>query len=208
MGIIATSKGGDFEQVPDGSFIARCYKMIDVGTQPAFKIDDKPQHKVFIYWELLEDEDGEAVRMKDGRPFSVQKQYTLSIHPKSNLRQDIDKWRGIPFTDEEAEAFDITKLLSAPCRIQVVREEKNGKTYTNVASVIFTKKKPEGVNETSWWSVSEPDMDAFEKLPDWVKEKVEASEEWNKAPRQDEVAEVDESEPINLDDMPAEFLKD
>lgn len=205
MGIIATSKGGDFEQTPAGSYIARCYKMHDVGTQPGYNVDDSPSRKVYIHWELLEDEDGEAIRMKDGQPFSVQKQYTLSIHPKSNLRKDIDTWRGIPFKDEEAEAFDITQLLDKYCRIQVVHKDgTNGKVYANVASVGFTKKKPEGVNEASWWSVSQPDMDAFEKLPDWIKQKVEASEEWT---GKDKIAEVNDDEPVNLDDVPPEFLK-
>lgn len=178
MGIIAKSNGGDFELTPNGSFIGRCYKMIDIGTQPGFTDQDKPQRKVFIYWELLEDEDGEPVLMKDNRPFSVSKKYTLSINPKATLRKDLDAWRGIAFKDDEAEAFDITKLLDTYCRIQVTHEEVNGKTYANVSSIGFTKKKPEPINDSSWWSVEEPDIDAFDKLPDWIKEKIEQSPEW------------------------------
>lgn len=189
MGIIATGNGGDFEQIPAGSFIARCYKMHDIGTQ--IQKDGKKIHKVWIYFEILselvrtETEDGEVIkmqeiRMNDGRPFSIQKQYTLSIHPKSNLGQDINKWRGVAFGKEELEAFDITKLLGAWCRLDIVHNDgENGKVYANIDAIKYTQKKPEGVNQTSWWSVSDPDMEAFEDLPDWIKEKIMLSEEWH-----------------------------
>jgi hypothetical protein len=207
MGIIAKSNGGDFELTPNGSFIGRCYRMIDIGTQPGFTDQDKPQRKVYIYWELLEDEDGEPVTMKDNRPFSVNKKYTLSINPKANLRKDLDAWRGIAFKDDEAEAFDITKLLGTYCRIQVVHEDSNGKTYANVSSIGYTKKKPEGVNDTSWWSVEEPDMEVFEKMPDYFKEKIEQSPEFRAQQMAikgvSSVEGFDKDEPINLDDLPA-----
>lgn len=203
MGIIAKSNGGDFELTPNGSFIGRCYRMIDIGTQPGFTDQDKAQRKVHIYWELLEDEDGEPVTMKDGRPFSVSKKYTLSINPKANLRKDLDAWRGIAFKDEEAEAFDITKLLGTYCRIQVVHEDSNGKTYANVSSIGFTKKKPQGVNEASWWSVEEPDYAAFEKMPDYLKEKIQQSPEWKAQQLMgSQEASSFADEPINLDDIP------
>lgn len=214
MGIIAKANGGDFEQVPAGSYIARCYKMVDVGTQEVvWNNDTKYQRQVYIYWELLVDEDDAPIRMKDDRPFGVSNRYTLSVHPKANLRQHIDAWRGRPFTDEEAEAFDITNLLGTYCRLQVANTEKNGKTYTNVQTVAFTKKKPEGVNPVSWWSVEEPDMDALEKMPEWLRDKINASEEMiirNNAkgvtPEVDlsdeDMKKIDGDEPINLADIP------
>lgn len=203
MGIIAKSNGGDFELTPMGSYVARCYRMIDIGTQPGFTDADKPQRKVWIYWELLEDEDGEPVRMKDERPFSVSEKYTLSISPKANLRKALDAWRGIAFTEDEAEAFDITKLLGTYCRVQVVHNESGGKTYANVGSVGFTKKKPEGINETSWWSVEDPDMEMFEKFPDWLKEKIQQSHEWREKQFEEDKQNTDiGDEPINLDDIP------
>jgi hypothetical protein len=218
MGIIATGNTGDFEQLPAGSFIARCYKMHDIGTQTMK--DGKKSRKVWIYFEILselvrtETEDGEVIkmqdiRMNDGRPFSIQQQYTLSVHPKSNLGQDINKWRGTPFTKEELESFDITKLLGAWCRLDIVHNdsEDGTKTYANIEAIKYTTKKPAGVNPTSWWSVSEPDVDAFEDLPDWIKKKVEASEEWKKRRMDQDIVQVakekfpDGEEPVNIDDM-------
>lgn len=214
MGIIAKSTGGDFELVEAGSYIARCIKMIDIGTQPSWNPEQRPQRKVSVTWELLEDEDGESVTMQDGRPFAISKTYTLSISPKANLRKDIDSWRGIAFTDEEAEGFDITKLLGAYCRLGIVHEPSKkdpSRVYANVSTVGFTKKKPAGVNELSWWSVMEPDMEAFAVFPDFLKDKIKQSDEFRvaeafpDATQRDTVAEPTQDEldgAVNLNDLP------
>lgn len=204
MGIIAKSTGGDFELTPTGSYIARCFKMIDIGTQPSWNPDQRSQRKVIITWELLEDEDGEKVAMGDGRPFAVSETYTLSISPKANLRKAIDSWRGLAFSDEEAEAFDITKLLDSYCRIGIIHKpSKDGtRTYANVGSIGFTKKKPKAINEASWWSVEQPDMKVFETFPDFIKDKIKQSDEFRVAQAFPDASRQDESP------MPENFLKD
>lgn len=180
-GIIARdSGGGDFENPVAGSYIARCYKMIDVGTQPQTfqgKPSD-PKRKLFVWFELLEDEEGNSYRMSDGKAFSVLNRYTLSTNAKATLRKHIDAWRGKPLTKDEAEAFNVVVLLDKYCRLQISLDDKNDRTYVNVVSVGVTKKRPEAVNATSWWSVENPDMEAFEAFPDWLKTMIEGSAEW------------------------------
>jgi len=62
--------GGDFEQVPEGVFVARCYSLVDIGTQQTtYKGEAKFVQQVVITWELLDDE----AKMKDGRPFTISK---------------------------------------------------------------------------------------------------------------------------------------
>lgn len=180
MGIIAKANEIEYEIPAVGSYIARCYKMIDIGTQPAWNPEQRSQRKVLISWELLEDEDGSEYRMIDGRPFSVTQEYTISISSMANLRKAIDSWRGIAFTDEEAEGFDITRLLDTYCRIGITHKpSKDGsKQYPRVATISFTKKKPDPVNVSSWWSIGEPDMEKFDQLPDYIKEKINQAEEW------------------------------
>ena len=61
--------GGDFELVPAGVYLARCYRMIDIGTQQVTskKFGTKNVRQVMLYWELLQDDDGEKLlwRMAD-----------------------------------------------------------------------------------------------------------------------------------------------
>lgn len=222
-GIFAENNGGDFEQIEPGSYVARCYRMIDLGTQraKAFGTDDiQLRHEVLIYFEILEDENNESIRMRDGRPFSVQKRYKLSMHPKATLRKDLDAWRGTPFTDEESKRFNVIKLLGTYCRVSLV-PSKDGK-YININTVSYTKRKPEGPNELLWWSPldEEADMTVFDTFPDWLKEKINSCEELlapeerlQKQPKQEEKmpqskveetffdGEQDSSE-VNLEDIP------
>lgn len=219
--IIAKDEGGgDFEIVPAGVYLARCFKMIDIGTQPAKQVGGKvfkASHKVILYWELLDEDErdpkDEPIRMDDGRPFTVSKEYTLSMNEKANLRQDLDSWRGVPFSAEEAKEFDVTNLLDKSCKIQVVHQKsKDGKkTYAHVDSIMTTRKKLEGVNEIVGFSTANPDMEVFDTFSDYIRDKIRAAEEW-KVDTQDgsitaegEIVVDDESaggDPIPMDQVP------
>lgn len=183
------SAGGDFEIAPEGVFLARCYKMVDIGTQTETgQYGTKQNRKIYLYWELLADDDGEEVRMEDGQPFSILNSYKLSMHQKSNLRKHLDAWRGKKFTEEEAADFDLTKLLGQACKLQITHStSKDGtKTYANIETIMSTKKKPEGVNEISSFSIENPDMDVFNDLPQWLQEKIEDAPEWGEADAEEE----------------------
>ncbi len=178
-GIIATDRGGDFELPAAGSYLAKCYQIVDIGTQNELfqGKPTKPTHKVIMWFELLEDEEGTAYRMSNGEPFSIMQKYTLSTNSKANLRKHIDAWRGKPLSDAEAKGFNLVKLLGQACRLQVSLDERGDRTWVNIASIGYTKKNPDGVNPTSWWTVSKPDMEAYIKFPDWLRQKIASSEE-------------------------------
>ena len=182
MGITAKTTQTNFELVPAGSHIARCYSMVEIGTvTETFKGELKTLHKVRITWELpletkvFNPEKGE-------QPFSVSKEYTLSMHEKSNLRKDLSSWRGRGFTDDEASAFDITKLLGVPCMVNVVHNQaQNGNVYANVMGVMPLPKGtqcPPQVNTTFMLSFENFDEGKFNLLPEWLKERIKATPEF------------------------------
>jgi hypothetical protein len=144
MSLLAKESGSqmEFETVPAGVYTALCYRVIDLGTQTTeFAGEIKEGHKVMISWELF----GEGARMTDGRPFSVHKQYKISLHEKATLRKDLEAWRGKKFTADELEGFDVANVLGTACMMQVVLSE-DGK-FANVGSIMSTKEKPTGENE-------------------------------------------------------------
>lgn len=204
------SAGGDSELPPEGVYLARCYKMVDIGTQTEqSQFGTKENRKIYLYWELLQTADGEKVAMESGDPFSIFNSYKLSMHPKANLRKHLDSWRGKKFTDEEAAEFDITKLLDKFCLLQITHSQsKDGqKTYANVDGIMTTKKKVDGVNEISSFSIENPDMDVFNDLPDWMQEKIENAPEWSEteeeaAPAAAETKEKKATDEIDVDDVP------
>lgn len=179
--IIQGGGSGDYEEIPAGVYLARCYKMIELGTQKIDfqgKISFRP--KILIYWEVMTDEEGGDVRMEDGKPFSVSKRYTASMNAKATLRKDLDAWRGVPFAPKEAEKFDITSLLDKFATIQISKNVVGDRTYTNIDRVMSTKRKSKGVNELVAFSINQPDMKLFDTFPDWLKDKINESKEWSK----------------------------
>lgn len=170
--------GGDFTPVPEGTHIAVCNMVVDLGLQET-TYDNKPtvKHQCFIRWELPHeridwtDKDGTP---KNG-PMSIGKTYTLSLSDKANLRKDLQAWRGRAFKQEELDGFDLFKLLGVGCQVTVVHAAKNGKTYANIAGVAGWPKglpKPQ-VTENQMMRYSADEPESYESLPQWLREKID-----------------------------------
>lgn len=216
MGLVATEGGsGDYAPVPEGIYTARCYRIVDIGTQliKSMQFGESEKHQVMISWELIGKDDA---RMDDGRPFSMHKTYTVSLHEKSRLRADLEAWRGKKFTADELAGFDLSKILGQYCTIQVVHSE-DGK-YANVQTIMAHKgDKPEPVNTDLVFDIDKPDMQIFETFSDNMKAKIQNTPEWaalqnppkptiTQPPKGKGAEDVDLSnlgdEPINLDEIP------
>lgn len=189
MGFIAKdSGGGDFKRVPPGVYIGRCFSMIDLGTQTTNgQYGEKQQHKIRIGWELFgEDEDGNPLTIDvDGKamPMMISKSYTVSMNEKANLRKDLSAWRGRDFTDEEAAAFDVSKLLNAYCMINVVSSEHDGKTYSNVGGITplpgaLKNAKPDPVHAQVVFDLDTPDMAVFDTFHEKLQGAIMKAPEW------------------------------
>lgn len=191
MGFTATdSGGGNFKRVPQGVFIGRCYALTDLGTQfTDGQYGPKSQHKIKIGWELFgEDDAGDPLTVDvDGKlmPMTISKSYTVSLHEKAGLRKDLAAWRGKDFTDEEAKAFDVSKLVGAYCMVNVTISETNGKTYSNVGGLTplpgaLKNSKPAAVHDHVIFDLDKPDMKVFEGFHEKLQDAIKKSPEWAK----------------------------
>jgi hypothetical protein len=184
MKIIASSTGGsNYEPVPAGTYIARCYSMVHIGTvMETYQGDSKLQNKVRLTWELPL----ELKQFKEDepeRPFTLGKEFTLSLNEKATLRKFLESWRGKAFTEDEAKEFDITVLLGKPCMLNVIHKtsQKNGKVYAEIASVSPLMKGvscPDQINDTFIFGYDPFEQWRFDTLPDYLKEKVRSSIEY------------------------------
>lgn len=190
MSFYVEDKGGNFERCPSGMHLARCYRIIDLGTQKSeYMGQTKYLHKIMLGWEIHGTDDaGQPLKMKDGRPFAIFKNYTLSWSEKANLRLDLQSWRGRPFTQDEMQRFDLKNVLGAFCMLNIIeRPGKNdNKMYTNVdgvtpvPSIIKQNGLPQGINKNELFNLNEPDMAMFETFSDNLKAKIKSSPEWQK----------------------------
>lgn len=119
---------------PEGQFAARCIDVVDMGWQ---KTDYGPKYKVRVVFYCGETEDREIEGEKVTMPLTISCFFTASLHEKANLRAFLESWRGKSFTSEEAQAFDLEKMLGAAAFIQVTHNHaSNGNTYANVKSIM------------------------------------------------------------------------
>lgn len=198
--VSASNDNKDFELVPEGVYIARCIRIIDLGGQTSeVKGKTKTQQKLQLSWELLEDADGEKIRMEDDRPFMVHKKYTASLHEMAMLTKDLQAWRGRKFTDAEIAGFDMKNVLGKYCMMQIAHREVGDRVYVNVETIMTTKRSPEGYNETVYFDLEEPDFAVFESLSERLQEQIKASPEWENLKHVNDVvlSEISD-EPVDL----------
>ena len=194
--MIKAQSGGSTQRelIPSGTHVARCYSMVHVGTvQWEYNGEVKHTDKVRLTWELpnetkvFKEENGE-------QPFVISKEYTLSMHEKSNMRKDLESWRGKAFTEGECENFDITNLLGVVCQLSIVHKKAtNGNVYDNVGSVVTLMKGvecPAQVNPTFEFNYDDKfDLNWLREQPDFIKEMIQSTPEYKGRIKELEAAE-------------------
>lgn len=186
MSIIATQpEQKERELVPAGTHPAYLYRVIYLGThKKTFEGKETQSQKIWIDFELpkqvVEYEDKET---KEKKSFvrTIGAEYTLSLSEKGKLLPLIQGWLGRSLTLEEVQGFDVCSLLGKPAFLTVSHNTaKSGKEYANIASVAPVMdgfQMPVPVNKTVEIGKAEWDGEEYKKLPDFLKEKINESNE-------------------------------
>lgn len=182
MSILLPAKSeGDFEIISPGSYVARCYGIADIGSQlTAFGV----KHQIMIFWEFPTELMQRSTN--SGKPFVISAVYNYTSGgggKKSAMVKMLESWRGQAFTDEEYKNFDISKLLGVPCLIGVVHNENADKsrTYANISSIMKIPsgmQAPNAFNDRFDFDFTPFRQEEFDKMPEWVREKVKKSPEY------------------------------
>jgi len=197
------------ELIPNGTHVARCYSMVHIGTvQWEYLGEIKHTNKVRLTFELPHE-----LRVfnsdKGEQPIVISKEYTLSMHEKANLRKDVEAWRGKRFTEQEADDFDITKLLGRACMLNIIDQEaKNGNIYNNIAGISPLMKGmecPAQYNESFEFNYQDSFDSAWvENQPEFIKDMIKGTPEYQDRITQLNDAELDKemNAKIDNDDLP------
>ncbi len=172
----ADTGGGDFKQAPAGSHIARCIKLIDIGTHHGEYQGAPTVRLQFVcQWELP----NETIEI-DGqtKPLIISKFYTNSLSEKANLRKDLESWRARPFTTEELIGFDLMKILGVPAMLSIVHSDKGKAKVVSVSSLPKGSVCPPQVNPSSAFWIDEWDETAYRELSDGFRKMIEESDEY------------------------------
>ena len=173
---VGSNGGGDFKRAPAGSHIAVCNLVADCGMQPGSQAFPSPKRKIYVRFEIP----AERVEFeKNGKPvegpLTIGSFYTASMNEKATLRKHLEGWRGKKFSDDEAGGFDVSTILGKACMLSVVESDSGGKTYSNISGIGSLPKGmavPAAENDLLYFD-EDSGPSEFEKLPPWLREKIE-----------------------------------
>ena len=192
----------NFTPCPEGLHMARCVQIIDLGIQiEIFKDEKKKVHKIRLGWETPEQYyESEGVK----KPFLISKEFTLSLNEKANLRKFLESWRGKQFTEEELKSFDIEKLMSKSCLIQILHKmSKTGNKYADITAITPLMKGmtcSDQKNKSLIFSFENYDENILKTLPKYLQDKIMLSDEYRMKVSPENIE--TEEEQVNYDDLP------
>lgn len=171
--------------IAPGSYPGRIVQLIDLGLQPQRPYqgqDKKPAYELMFTYELVDtfvvDEQGKEL---ENKPRWISE--TLPLHPLiADKAKSTQRYNTIDPNGEFG--GDFSKLIDKPVSVLVVNNKSNGKVYDNVASIAAMRPRdaancPELVNKPTIFSLEDPDIDVFNRLPKWIQDKIRGNLNFN-----------------------------
>jgi len=167
-----------------GTIPGRVVRIIDLGLQPggSFEGKDKPNsYQVDVTYELVDvfmkDKDGKE---DESKPRWISENFPMH-HPSADLAKSTKRCNA--FDPNHTCNYDLAKMIGAPCMITIVHKVSKGKTFANVGNVSVMRDKdkekcPELKNESVMFTLDDPDLEVFNKFPDWLKDKIKGNLEF------------------------------
>jgi hypothetical protein len=190
--------GSGLPDVEPGNYAGRCYRIVDLGTtHEEYQGEVKTRTRLMISCELPDE------LMTDGRPFSVTWWVTNSLHEKANLRIGLETWRKKPFTTEELKGFDLATILGVPGMVTVQQNVRGKSSISGIGPLPKGMVCGPAVNPKQAFWLDEYSDEAFNALPDGIKEMVRKSDEYRaiQKARTGSARSADQPEPPRSDDF-------
>tara|TARA_Y100000310_G_scaffold156549_1_gene155978 strand:+ start:181 stop:822 length:642 start_codon:yes stop_codon:yes gene_type:complete len=164
----AHSTGGGGWNPEDGSYGAVCIMVIDCGMwEREYMGQTKTKRELYIRFELPEAiiPEGEY----EGKPAGIGQRYTFSMFKKANLRRDLETWRGRPFTDEQADDFDVATIAGQSATLQVYTNDKG---YCNLNLITPYSGSLTASEDILVFDTEDYSQEQFDSLPEWIRKKI------------------------------------
>lgn len=171
-----------------GSYIGICIGVVGLGEQEStYQNKTRYVEKIRFIFEVP----GETIEV-DGeeKPRQLSVDFSAARKPTSRIRQFINTWLAKTLTDTEYEDLDLFSLVRRNALLTVVHSEDG--QYANIASAAplpkgFPAREP--VSELIMFDADEWDDAAFEKLPEYLQDRLKKSTQYrNKHLPEEEVS--------------------
>ncbi len=188
MGLNAKKVGGNGggNKVPQaniepGTYPARLVQILDLGLQaqrPYQGKDKPPAQEIMLTYELVDtfmlDENGEELTDKPRWISETLPFYGLF----ADKAKSTQRYNAIDPTGEFD--GDFTKAIGQPINVTVVNNAVGDKVYDNIATISAMRprdadKCPELVNPSKLFDLDNPDLEVFNSLPEWLRDKIKAN---------------------------------
>jgi len=173
--IASEGSGTNFKQVEAGTYPARCYGVILLGTTYD-EMYKKTQTRVMLQFELPSETIDAPDTDLHGQPYSLSKFVTLSLHEKATLRADLERWRNKPFTQEELKGFDLKNVIGAPCMLSVTVSESGRSKISSISALPKGMSVLPQINPVRYFDLS--DFTYWDDLPEGIRKIIKKSDEY------------------------------
>lgn len=188
MSLIAPVTESKSVQLPEGSYTARIFRIIDLGTQSTpfgekrnIRIGFETPTKTHVWKE----EKGE-------QPFAIDKEMALYLSAEGTEPDRLSTLSKVfkSATGSNGQGQDIFSLIGKMLTITISHKESKGKQYANItgfapvnADVDTSQDKFKAYNKPTTFNAEDPSPEVFESLPDFIKDKIKASPEFQASQR-------------------------
>lgn len=172
MSLIVKETKNDFEKAAPGIYQVYLFSIVDMGYQTTtWNNVQGSKHKVKLTFEICNTQmqKGELA----GQPLSISQNYTMSFHPKSLLRKDVEGGLGQRLTDAQTAEFDLFSLLGRRFTMNIIHSEDG--QYANVGALMGPMMDtivPPMQNPIRKFAIGESTQAEFEALPEWLRRKI------------------------------------
>ena len=190
MVLQVTANSVQFENAPEGQYVARLYKVVDKGTQPTFyKGQETGQKRMLMLAFELHNLQDPTSKTTEGKPFSVNTTVPASLDARANFLKFARACLGADTMDkivEKGTPVSPKDLLGKALFLRVKHKVGgNGVTYANIDTGTISEiqmgvQVPDQVNESVYLSLDADEFDAavYDSLSDHMKETISASPEY------------------------------
>jgi hypothetical protein len=167
--------------IEPGTYPARIVQILDLGLQaqrPYQGQEKAPVNEISLTYELVD----EFMMDEQGNPIEDKPRWVSETLPFYGLFADKAKstQRYNALDPEGKYDGDFSQLIGTPCNVTIVNNKSGDKVYDNVATISTMRQRdadkcPELVNPPKVFDLDAPDLEVFNALPEWLRDKIKGN---------------------------------